>query len=247
MTDIISFRVTGSYASFRDPSVTSNQLVYYIPSKTAIVGLIGALIGIRRDNMLGDLYQTEYLDLFSKIHVGLQLNNNPKKLIYFTNYRSMKSNKTKPVKKEILENPDYRFFIQGDAEILQKISNAISKNSYSFSPYLGHAYCPAKISDLQKHDAKLTESVSNKKTDCVILDESDSNFNETFEIDIESSDDTVLVIERHLHHYFKDNDFKSRVLKHWIPVNAATLLISSLQHNTISKLYEIDDMVYCLY
>ena len=249
MTEIISFEVTGPYASFRDPSITSNQSVYYIPSKTAIVGLLGAIIGIKRDNNLGDLYQEEYLEFFSKVQVGLKVEGNPKKIIYFTNYRSLNPNKNemKPVKKEILEKPRYRFFVSADNDILQKISVAIKTNTYSFSPYLGHAYCPAEIRDFKNYNAEPIENVSDKQTDCVILDESDSNFNDRFDIELDTSDDAILVVERHLHHFFQAGTLKSKVLKHWIPLDSTLCKIEELQHPTLSRFYQIDDKVYCLY
>ena len=142
---LLSFHITGDFASFRDPSVTSNQLCYYIPSKTAMVGLLGALIGITRSNTLDHLYEPEYLSFFSKIKVGLRLENTPRKITYFTNHRSLKHSITKPVKKEILEKPEYKFFIHcTDDTLFTKLKNAIETNSFVFMPYLGHAYCPAK-------------------------------------------------------------------------------------------------------
>ena len=46
---IISCELSGDFAAFSDPSVTTNQTVYFIPSKSAIIGLIGGLIGVRRN------------------------------------------------------------------------------------------------------------------------------------------------------------------------------------------------------
>jgi len=248
MAELISFSVTANYASFKDPSVTSNQLVYYIPSKTAIVGILGAMIGIKRDNKLGDLYSKEYLDFFSQIKVGLQLCNNPQKITYYTNHRSFKAPKTKPVKKELLESPKYRFFVEAPKDILDPIKSSIANNNFVFTPYLGHAYCMAQISDLKTHNAKAVTHINNMNTDSVILDESDSNYNTTFDINIDTDDDmTILVVERHLHHFFEGDSFTSRVLKFWIPLQAESITIDELQENKLSKFYEFNGKVYCLY
>jgi CRISPR-associated Cas5-like protein len=59
--DILSFRISGSFAAFRDPSVTSHQTVSFIPSKSAVIGIIGAMIGVKRSNSLAELYSQEYL------------------------------------------------------------------------------------------------------------------------------------------------------------------------------------------
>ena len=247
MTKIISFVVTGDFASFRDPSITTNQVIYYIPSKTAIVGLIGAILGTKRSNVLDDIYSNEYLELFSKIRVGLKLCNNPKKITYFTNHRSLKQPKTKPVKKEILENPEYVFYVQAPDDILDALVSCIKNNNYTFSPYLGHAYCIAKISDMKIYDGKLVQDLKSTKTDCVILDESDSNYNTNFKIEIESNDNAMIIIERHLHHFFEDSKFTNRVLKHWIPMDGAEIDIELLEQNKLSQFYKIDKKVYCLY
>ena len=103
--------MSGSFAAFRDPSVTSNQTVYYIPSKSAVVGILGAMIGIKRSDQLGDIYSQEYLDFFKQTSIGIQLESIPKKVVYFTNHRSLKKAKTKPFKTEVVENPRYTIYV----------------------------------------------------------------------------------------------------------------------------------------
>lgn len=247
MTRIISFAVTGEFASFRDPTVTTNQLVYYIPSKTAVVGLIGAILGIKRGNTLDEIYSKEYLEFFSKIKIGIQLCNNPNKITFFTNHRSLKQPKTKPVKKEILESPKYIFYVKSTDDILDSIISCIKNHNYEFSPYLGHAYCIAKISDLKIHDGQILDNLCNTCTDCVILDESDYNYNTSFKIELSKNDNAMLVVERHLHHFFEDSEFKSKVLKHWIPVDATPIDIDQLEQNRLSDFYRIEKKVHCLY
>ena len=247
MTRIISFDITGTFASFKDPSVTTNQMVYYIPSKTAIIGILGAMTGIERSNTLGPAYEQPFIDFFSKIKVGLRLENNPKKITYFTNHRSLKADKTKPVKKEILENPQYHLFVKSSDDILDDLEKRISKNNFVYSPYLGHSYCPAKISGLQVHDCEIVKDISRIKTDGVILDESDSNDNESFNLNVSQSEDSRLVVEQHLHHTVENNKFSSRVLKHWIPFERIYCIVKPLQTNKLSDYYQIKDLSYCLY
>ena len=252
MNNIISFRITGEYASFRDPSVTSNQTVYYIPSKTAIVGILGAMIGITRDNKLGEIYSDQYLDFFSQIRIGIKLVNNPRKIIYYTNHRSLKppvkkSSKTKPVKKEILQSPEYIIYVKASDDILTELQKVIKSKQFCFSPYLGHAYCPAKISNLRLHNAIKITDIQSMYTDCVVLDETET-YNENFKISLNPKDSSgSIIIERHLHHFFEDNSFKKRVLKHWIPIESTLCEIEELQENTLSEFYKIEQKVYCLY
>lgn len=76
---LLTFRLSGNFAAFRDPSVTSNQTVYYIPSKSALIGLIGAMLGIERSNSLDEIYGLQYLDLFSVTRIGIKFESIPKK------------------------------------------------------------------------------------------------------------------------------------------------------------------------
>ena len=247
MTKIISFSVTGAFASFRDPSVTTNQTVYYIPSKTAVVGILGAILGIGRTDTLGDIYSKEYLEFFSKLKIGICLENNPRKITYFTNHRSLKASKTKPVKKEILVEPKYTIFVASSDEMLDQISDVIKHNRYQFSPYLGHAYCPAKITDLQEHEGKQVERLSGVETDCVVLDETET-YDGNFKILIKTKlDEGSIIVERHLHHFFEKDTFQKRVLKHWIPLESTICTIKNLQENKLSEFYKIKEKVYCLY
>jgi CRISPR-associated protein Cas5h len=136
---ILSFRLAGQFAAFRDPSVTSNQTVYHVPSKSAVVGLLGALIGIQRDdNSLGPAYGSKYVNFFSKINIGIRYESEPRKITYFTNHRSFENTTMKPFKKELLENPKYRIFILIKDELKEynDLQSSIQKNRFVYSPYL---------------------------------------------------------------------------------------------------------------
>ena len=243
---LISFRISGAFAAFRDPSVTSNQTVYYIPSKSAVVGILGAMIGVKRSDSLGEIYSEEYKEFFKNTKIGIQFESEPRKVTFFTNHRSLKEPKTKPFKTELVENPKYTIYVITDDENSKKLSNAIKKNEFIFSPYLGHAYCQAAVSDYEEIDAQEIDS-KDKKTQCVVLDESET-YNSDFELRwIQSSQDESVIIERHIHHFFNDEKFDGRVLKHWIPVNKSELKIKEDRARRISKFYKIESHVVCMY
>lgn len=245
--DLISFRISGSFAAFRDPSVTSHQTVYFIPSKSALIGLIGAIIGVKRSNSLAELYSEEYLEFFKETKVGLRFESEPKKVVYFTNHRSLKEPKTKPIKSELVESPKYTLFVTSSEDYTKRIESTIANHDFVFSPYLGHAYCPCTISDLQKYD---THEVNpkHKSTSCVILDESET-FTDSFRLTMEpdkSDIDSRIIVERHLHHFFNNGKFEARVLKHWIPVKNS-FFIETISESILSKFVELPDQVVCLY
>lgn len=250
MLNVISFRLSGEFASFRDPSVTSNQLVYLIPSKTAVVGIIGAILGVQRGHDFEKSYSSSYLELFRKTQIGIELLSEPNKFTFFTNHRSLKEDKTKPYKTEVLVSPSYSVYVRiEDEQTLGLLFNALRNNSFVYPPYLGHAYCPAKVSDAVMHDAEIIDGLS-YVTSSVVLDESEtySNKFKIEEMDAKS-EQAHLVIERHLHHFFEEDKFEKRVLKHWIPVGASRYEVCMSEHPKLSKAVKLinKDTAVCLY
>jgi len=247
LLNVLSFRLTGDFAAFRDPSVTSNQTVYYIPSKSAIIGLIGAIIGVQRGNKLDRIYGEDYINLFSVTKVGMCLKSEPKKTTFFTNHRSLKETKSKPFKTELVENPKYTIFVMTESNYFDRLRKAIEKREYVYSPYLGHAYCPARIDDLHVHPHLNIVDPEERITTCVVLDESETYRND-FEFLLRRVDDTNgrIIIERHLHHFIENNGLVMRVLKHWIPVKSR-FRVERDRERTLSSFISVNDEVVCLY
>lgn len=250
MLKLISFKLSGEFASFRDPSVTSNQLVYLIPSKTAMVGIIGAILGVKRGHDFDKSYSDEYLELFKKTLIGLEFLSEPDKFTFFTNHRSLKEDKTKPYKTEVLISPHYNVYVGiEESRTLESLFDSLKNNSFVYPPYLGHAYCPAKISDVSIQEAERIDGLSYVSSS-VILDESE-NYSNKFRIsDVEArSQGSHLVIERHLHHFFEQDKFERRVLKHWIPINASLYKVSMSELPKLSKVVKLinKDTCVCMY
>jgi len=243
---LITFRISGAFATFRDPSVTTNQTVYYIPSKSAVVGILGAMIGVNRSDTLGEIYGEEYQKFFKNTKIGIQFESIPNKVSFFTNHRSLKEPKTKPFKTEVLENPRYTIYVSTDDESSKKLSTALKKNEFKFSPYLGHAYCPATISEFKEVDAEKVSNTTGKMTKCVVLDESET-YNPNFKFKWEATKEGSVIIERHIHHYFKDEKFDGRVLKHWIPTENSVFEIKTNSKRDLSDFYKIGEYVVCIY
>ena len=60
----IVFDIWGDYAHFRKIETTTSPLTYFIPTGTALAGLISAMIGLKRDS---------YYDLFSPENTRLAI------------------------------------------------------------------------------------------------------------------------------------------------------------------------------
>jgi CRISPR-associated protein Cas5h len=252
MLKVLSFNVAGGYGAFRDPSVTSNQTVYYIPSKTSVIGMIGAILGVERGHGINETYSKQYLELFSKTKIGLKLESKPEKVSFFTNHRSLKEAKTKPFKTELTIQPKYKVFVSSDRyDILESLFDAISLGRYEYPPYLGHAYCPATVSEPVIHEANEYNGLT-YQTSSVILDESEP-YDGSFALEVEPDTETSsLIIERHLHHFMEGDQLKARVLKHWIPELESSFRVSMSKKPKLSQVVSLgennnNNKFVCLY
>ena len=172
----------------------------------------------------------------------------PKKTVFFTNHRSLKEPKTKPFKTELVELPKYTVYVETSDYYFEELTNSIQDNNFRYTPYLGHAYCPAKINNLCVYDsADIIDDPEGKLTSSIILDESET-YKMDFPLRLNPVDiDSKIIIERHLHHFLVKNSLEARVLKHWIPVNS-TFMIERLSKTELSDFISIDAKnVVCLY
>jgi len=245
---IVSFDLEGDFAAFRDPSITTNQTVTVIPSKSALIGLIGALLGVKRSNSFDNLYSKDYLHLLEHTAIGIQVNSQPDKFTFFTNHRSLKEDKTKPYKTELLINPKYTIYVKSTNEINQTLLNRLKNNQFVFSPMLGHSYCPARIprfSELSgvKEEAKPIEL----EVSTVILDEvaESKNHESGVKFDQVPNFPTNVLVERHLHHYLVAGSLKRAVLRHYIPIpekgkNSVLEIDKYVSSLSLTKFYSVD-------
>jgi CRISPR-associated protein Cas5h len=252
---IVSFDLEGDFAAFRDPSVTTNQTVTAIPSKSALIGLLGALLGVKRSNTFDDLYSDGYLDLLEHTAIGIQVNNQIDKFTFFTNHRSLKEDKTKPYKTELLINPKYTIYVKSTNEVNQNLLSRLKDNQFMFSPMLGHAYCPARIPRFREILGAEKVEPTGLFVSTVILDEAMESRDGNSGVNFSLSDLSVkVIVERHLHHYINYGVLKRVVLRHYIPVpengKNSTLLLE--EYNSILSLanfYSVEgsEQALCLF
>ena len=251
MLKILSFDLEGDFAAFRDPSVTTNQTVYLIPSKTQIIGMLGAILGIERGHELKELYSKEFIEFLAAAKIGIKVKSEPDKISFFTNHRSLKEPKMKPVKSEVLLKPKYTIYIQTNEDNYEKLKQALSNNEFKYSPFLGHAYCPARISGANTHTAKEV-SLRNITVGTVVLDESIETFGRTSSLkNLELEKGNVrLIVERHLHNFVKGNELKKTVLRHWIPLQDGKIVFDYEPKLKITNFLELSskpEEIICFY
>jgi CRISPR-associated protein Cas5h len=157
--NLLVFDIGGEYGHFRKFNTTSSPLTYPVPPRTALIGVLGAILGIEREVAPGKFRkdQASVHEVFSKEHanIAIQLLNPIKKVnMAFNLLDTGKSgssffnitNRTQ-IEFELLKDPKYRVFIQlQDNALHSRLAQSLQKRSHYFTPYLGLSQFIADIS-----------------------------------------------------------------------------------------------------
>lgn len=133
------FKVRGDYARFRKSYTTTSALTYLLIHPVAVRGLIGAVLGINRE----ELYEKT-----KDIKVAVQVINEIKKDMQSFNLINMKSSDKIfrfPSNVEFLRDVKYRIFIKADENIISELEKSLKQGEFVFTPYLGASEHIAKI------------------------------------------------------------------------------------------------------
>jgi CRISPR-associated protein Cas5h len=144
---IIVLEVEGEYGHFRKFNTTTSPLTYSIPPRTAIVGMIGAILGIEREQGVGRYLegQVPLAELLSpqRAQIAVQVLRPVQKVSMAFNLINTKNsffnieNRTQ-IEFEYLKNPKYRIFLQWDnAGLSDELVQKVSARSSHFTVCLG--------------------------------------------------------------------------------------------------------------
>jgi len=141
---VLVFDVWGDYAHFRRSYTTTSPLTHSIPPRTALTGLISAIIGKDKDEYLAH-FTKDKADISLKIH-----KTNPvKKGRIAQNLINTKDNYFTLVKKkgheprtqilfEFIKDPRYRiYFYHQEEDIYQKLKQHLKEHKSVYTPCLG--------------------------------------------------------------------------------------------------------------
>jgi len=141
---VLVFDVWGDYAHYRRFYTTTSPLTFPIPTRTALCGLIGAIIGL-------DNKENRYLDSFSLdyAYIGIKLDEKHplKKVIIAQNLIDTKKSKgvgmnlianRTQIRFELIKNPKYRiYFYHRDENIYNKLRDYLGSHLSVYTPCLG--------------------------------------------------------------------------------------------------------------
>jgi CRISPR-associated protein Cas5h len=150
--DIIVFDIFADYGHFKVPYTTTSPLTLPVPSKTAVYGIIGAIMGFDKGNYLSH-FQDGFCRIaigikkpVRKIHISENLINtkNVNKTSMFARMNSKKLAPRTQVKIEFLKEPGYRiYFTHSDKQLLDGLLNLLKEHKSVYSISFGISECLA--------------------------------------------------------------------------------------------------------
>ncbi len=159
---IISFRYHGKYGHFRKPYSNVSSFSYPFPPRTAIAGLLGAILGVPKDDVPNKFNE-------SNLRVAVAIEGGITALTHVTNLRQDSSggidfaikrpkgnwkpamlknvpewNKATQIPMELLRNPSFILYVHLKNEMNELISR-IKTERYFYTPAIGLSEFIAKI------------------------------------------------------------------------------------------------------
>ncbi|MFA5432794.1 MAG: CRISPR-associated protein Cas5 [Candidatus Paceibacterota bacterium] len=138
--------IEGNWGHFKKPETNNNPLSHDLITKTALIGLIGAVLGIERENM-----KSKFPQLSEDLLYGVQLLNPVKKISWGFTSRTAISPTAEGTPKffEFLKDPKFLVSIAMKDErsnsIFEEFQRSIKDEIAVYPPVLGWHNCPANL------------------------------------------------------------------------------------------------------
>lgn len=159
MQKVLTFDISAQYGHFKVIYATTSALTYPIPSKTAIYGLVGSIVGLSNKN-------NEYLKSFEvgKCKIGLQVLNSISTQRININFSATPGSikQRKPTLVEHLSNPSYRvYFTHQDEDLYNSFKNHLENHTSVYTPCMGLANLLANFEFLREYEIeeRLSEEI----------------------------------------------------------------------------------------
>jgi len=223
---------------FRKYYTTVTSLTYAFPPRNTIVGIIAAILGLKRDS---------YYDLFSrsKSKIGLQILTPIRKVSFSTNYldtdqlnyRRFRGESIVPTRIQYVMSIDanplkYRIFLEHeDIKLVETLKNRLREGKIYYPLSLGAANCLAFISDFRDMDTDILNIEDEKEFDIVTVIRQDH-----IKIDPKKNSGKRIMIEERIPPDFEgDRQPSSKSINYIYEANCKPMTIS-----VKGKIYRID-------
>lgn len=138
--------IEGNWGHFKKPETNNNPLSHDLITKTALIGLIGAVLGIEREDM-----KSKFPQLSEDLLYGVQLLRPVKKISWgFTSRTAISPTAAgNPKYFEFLKDPKFLVSIALNSErsipIFDEFKHSIKDDKAVYPPILGWHNCPANL------------------------------------------------------------------------------------------------------
>ena len=160
--ELLIFDISGEYGHFRKYNTTTSPLTYSIPTRTAIAGILGAVLGMEREIRDGvypegaepvqEFFSKERSDMAVQIlspvkkeNIGFNLINT--KMSF---YDLTKAGRTQ-IEFELVKDVHYRIYLaMANTAKFEELAERIANKRHHFTPYLGLAQFTAQVDFVQR-------------------------------------------------------------------------------------------------
>ncbi len=174
------FIIEGNWAHFKKPETNNNPLTHDFITKTALIGLFGAILGKQRDEM-----RPLFPQLSEDLLYGVQVVNPVKKESWgFTMRKAVNLFEKAPKYMEFLKLPKFlvsvALYNSRSEKIFSELVESLKNNKTCFTPVLGLHNCPAEL--LFLHESKIdNKQIGKFKTKGFISKEHKISVDETLQ------------------------------------------------------------------
>jgi CRISPR-associated protein Cas5h len=159
--EVITFKIEGDYALFKKPFANNQPQSFIVPPKTAILGMVGAILGFEKNEYIEKLgfdrvkYGVKLLNRsISKELFGINLMNLKNIITNFDKNPIRNGNHRTPTRFEVLKDIEYQMFLHfEDKSIGDEFYQRLSENRFEFEPFLGMAGMFMRVSEVEKIEA----------------------------------------------------------------------------------------------
>jgi len=185
MSKLLAFDFWGQYGHFKKIYTTTSPLTYSIPPRTAVTGLIGAIIGLDK---------TEYIRHFTKqdAEIAIRLLNPVKKVTLSENLIDTKKaglmmnviKQRTQIRIELLKDPRFRIYLRhSDQTLMEKLTKYLEEHRSVYTPCLGLSEHIANFRMAGTHEAE--DVLGEEKIQAVTAVPENKIREMEFEIDLE--------------------------------------------------------------
>ena len=168
----IKFKLSGDYALFKKPFANNQPQSFVIPPKTAILGLIGAIMGWSKEDYIKNLpfekfgYAVRLLtSKIKKETVGINLmQGKSAKFTFDENPISHppERGQRSPTRYEFIKDIEWEIFLLIDEQsIREKLFERLQKKIFVYNPNLGMQQLFARIEDENSFEIELAKEINN--------------------------------------------------------------------------------------